>query len=116
MAIILVTGSRMWKDKKTIYEVLGSEVDVETDTIIHGGAIGADSIAQEFADEFNIPTKIFRPTNLQNQMYYLHRNAEMVGICDRVIAFKLQNFGGTAFTIRYAKERKKDVKVITNEE
>lgn len=109
---ILVTGSRMWHNKQKIYDILSQEVDVETDTLIHGGAMGADFMAQQWADKNGVETTIVRPVDRKNPSYLLHRNAEMVGMCDRVIAFCLRMSRGTLFTARYALARKKNTLLV----
>ncbi len=52
----------------------------------------------------------------EKREYYLHRNAEMVGMCDRVIAFWDGVSRGTKFTIDYAKARNLDVKIFNPKE
>ena len=49
------------------------------------------------------------PINKKDTSYYLHRNAEMIGMCDRIIAIWDGKSRGTEFTIRYAKARLKPV-------
>lgn len=56
--IVIVTGSKKWKDKKVIFEVLDDTLEeLEADGFlmeIHvGDAYGADKIAQEWAAEKN---------------------------------------------------------------
>lgn len=46
MKVVIVTGSRNWKDPNTIGRALGN---ISPDLIIHGDAKGADSIANEWA-------------------------------------------------------------------
>ncbi len=84
----------------------------EGDVLIHGGANGVDSLAQEFCDDHNFCSVIVRPVDTFNNVYYLHRNAEMIGMCDKVIAFWDGRSRGTDFTVRYAKARNLDVKVF----
>ena len=102
---ILITGSRNIKIKEYIYYILDKETN-DGDYIIQGGAEGADQIALDWCND-NISKVSFntiRPINNKG-IYYLHRNAEMVGMCDRVIAFWDGKSRGTDFTIRYAKAR-----------
>lgn len=108
---ILITGSRKFKDYNLIFDTLRKELK-EGDIIIHGGAIGVDDIAKMYSEENNVTQVIIRPIYPNKKEYYLHRNAEMIGMCDRVIAFWDGDSRGTEFTIRYARARKLDVKVI----
>ena len=109
MANILITGSRNITDVSFVFNILRKELK-EGDVIIHGGAKGADSIAQAFCDENNFRSVIMKPLYPSKKEYYLHRNAEMIGMCDRVIAFWDGKSRGTNFTVRYARKRKFDVK------
>ena len=110
MANILITGSRKIADVSWVFKILKKELK-EGDVIIHGGAKGADSIAQAFCNENNFCSVIMRPIYPSKKEYYLYRNAEMVGMCDRVIAFWDGQSRGTWFTINYARKRKLDVKL-----
>jgi predicted Rossmann-fold nucleotide-binding protein len=57
---ILVCGGRDFTNKKALYEALdvGSQ-GAEEVLIIHGGAKGADSLAQQWADEKGWPCQYF---------------------------------------------------------
>ena len=53
---ILVCGGRDFNNKKALYEALDANTKKSKDiTIIHGAARGADSLAQEWADERGWP-------------------------------------------------------------
>ncbi len=110
MTNILITGSRNITDVSFVFKILRKEL-TEGDVIIHGGAKGVDSIAQAFCDENNFCSVIVKAIYPSKKDYYLHRNAEMIGMCDRVIAFWDGKSRGTSFTIRYARKRNLDVKV-----
>lgn len=115
MANVLITGSRNIIDTSFIFEKLREELN-EGDVIIHGGANGVDSIAQEFCENNGFTTVIVRPVDSSKGAYYLHRNAEMIGMADKVIAFHDGVSRGTDFTVRYAKARNLSVKVFKIEE
>lgn len=113
MTKILITGSRTIKDKEFIFSVLEKEINNRTqDIIVQGGAIGVDSIAKEFCNKNNIICVTIKPIYPEKKEYYLYRNVEMIGICDKVIAFWDGKSRGTEFTINYAKARKMEVKVF----
>lgn len=111
MTKILVTGSRTFNRSDLIWEAFNN-FEGHISEIIHGGAMGADSIAQSYAEQHNIPTRIIRPIYPGQGSYYLHRNAEMIALCDEVFAFWDGESRGTAFTIRYAQAREKKVTII----
>ena len=107
---ILITGSRKINDETRIFDVLSGRlragrINKKTDTLIHGGATGVDSMVEVWCKKNNIHSKIVRPIYLDKKEYYLHRNAEMVAMCDLCIAFWDGKSRGTKFTIDYAKER-----------
>ena len=108
---ILITGSRKWTDLRLIHETLLHEIK-ESDVIVHGGAKGVDSFADEWAQQHGIKTIIVRPVNPNDKMSYLHRNAEMIGMADKVIAFWDGESSGTKFTFQYARKRGMNVNFV----
>jgi len=111
---ILITGSRNWKNEGLIEDFL---LNLPSGvTIIHGGAPGVDSIAETKCKAIGVPTILIRPINPKIASYYLHRNAEMIGMCDEVVAFWDGESRGTKFTMDYAKARGKEVTIIKQEE
>ena len=115
MANILITGSRNITDKVFVVEILRRELQ-EGDVIIHGGAQGVDSIAQDFCDANIFCSVVMKAIHPEKKEYYLYRNVEMIGMCDRVLAFWDGKSRGTDFTIRYAKARNIDVKIFNPNE
>lgn len=111
MSNILITGSRKITDINWVFSKLREELK-EGDVIIQGGASGADSIAMAFCNENGFCLVTMKAIYPSKREYYLHRNAEMIGMCDRVIAFWDGKSRGTDFTVRYARKRNLDVKVF----
>lgn len=111
MSKILITGSRSINNIAWVFSKLREELK-EGDIIIQGGEGGIDSIALAFCNENNFYSVTMRPIYPSKKEYYLHRNAEMIGMCDRVIAFWDGKSRGTDFTVRYARKRNIDVKVF----
>ncbi len=107
---ILITGSRNIKMREYIYFILDKEIK-DGDFVIQGGAEGVDSIALDWCHQTKKELQGWNTviSIRNNSDYLLHRNAEMVGMCDRVIAFWDGMSRGTDFTIRYAQSRKKPV-------
>jgi len=112
---ILITGSRKWDDSKGQLSKFINSLPADT-IIIHGGASGVDRYAEQLCKGFGIKTVVIRPTRLDRRNYYLHRNAEMVGMADLVYAFWDGESRGTAFTINYARDRGKLAKIFYMEE
>ena len=113
MTKYLITGSRTGDFTYKIEEFLLSLVGKENIEIIHGGAPGVDSITETKCKGIGIPTTIIRPVRPDINTYYLHRNAEMIGMCDEVVAFWDGQSRGTKFTIDYARARNKKVIIVS---
>lgn len=83
-----------------------------TAEIISGGARGIDTLAEEWADKNGISKIIIKP---EYERYKrgapLKRNEKIVELADVIIALWDGKSRGTKFTIDYAKELKKEVKV-----
>lgn len=88
--------------------------------VVSGGARGADTYAREFAHKYNLPLIEFLPQYDQYppKVAPLMRNKQIVEACDCLLAFWDGHSRGTKYTIDYAKEKGKPIKVVnylTNE-
>jgi hypothetical protein len=115
---VLVCGSRDWEDRNAIgnrisalWREHGDEV-----TVIHGGAKGADQIANSFARMFGLQRRVFRPDYEQfgkgwapkaRNLLMLEQEPELV------IAFQRNGSNGTQHTIDEARKRGIPVEVHT---
>ena len=103
--IVVVTGSRKWRAKGTIFRALGAE---QPDLVIHGGAYGADKIAQEWCEMMGVQflevSPDYRSTLYSAVKAPLVRNIEMARIVQGlqlagaevvVLAFPLPGSRGT---------------------
>ena len=119
---IAIIGSRSWNNHDIFYkQVTNDLIDNKPTVIISGGAIGVDTMAEQYAREHNIPIQIIRPDykNIEmNQKYGkdkwgkiapLERNKIIANECDMMIAFILDNSSGTMFTIKEAQKLGKKV-------
>jgi len=108
---LAIIGSRSFND----YDKLKNEVDKIKDitTIISGGAKGADTLAEKYAFEKNIPIKIF-PANWSKfgKQAGIIRNKEIIDNCDKVIAFWDGESRGTKNSITVAKNKGKEVILV----
>jgi len=109
---IAITGTRTFTD----YKAFSAEISkLSPNEIITGGAKGADSQGGRYANENNIPLKVFLPkfktdkTVKYHPRWYLERNKEIVKYCDVILAFWDKKSKGTQFTINYAKKIGKQV-------
>src|SRR5258708_3563686 len=106
---LAIVGSRNFNN----YELLkGYIVDNynNIDLIISGGAMGADSLAERFARENNIETRITKPDwKLYGKRAGAIRNLEIVKASDEVLAFWDGSSKGTEITINMANKNNKKV-------
>ena len=119
---LLITGSRKFNNfeaLKEAIELVEKKHGAKVKLMIHGGARGADTLAQKWADSNNIPTKVIRPNykKYSGKIAPMIRNTDLVKLADVTLALYAtdQRTGGTKDaadkTIKYNKpltERMKD--------
>jgi len=110
MKNIAVIGSRNFND----YELLCKELNKhKIETIISGGARGADQLAANFAKEHKIQLIEHLPDYAKyGRRAPLVRNEFIVRDADQVIAFWDGKSRGTAYTIKLAENAGKKVAII----
>jgi hypothetical protein len=102
-----VVGSRTFHDYDKLKLVLSEKIPF---VLVSGGAEGADSLAERFADENKLEKIIHLPNwNKEGKAAGFIRNAQIVEDCDELIAFWDGVSRGTRDTIR--KARKKGIPV-----
>lgn len=129
---IAIVGSRNFDDYELLYDTLKEfcfDVDYEGDSdgdwsevlyqkfeniiIVSGGAKGADTLAEKFADNFYFEKEIYYPKwDLYGKQAGFVRNKKIVDNCDVMFAFMVNNSKGTQNSIDLAKKAGKDVYVI----
>ena len=83
------------------------------DTIVSGGARGADTYAMDFARQHGLKLIVFFPDyEKYGRQAPLMRNKLIVEECDCLLAFWDGQAKGTKFTLDYAKEKGKPVKIV----
>ena len=104
----LIAGSRSIQ----IFD-FSAYISEEVDTIISGGAIGVDTLAEQYADTHRLSKYIIRPDyKLYGRGAPLRRNAQMVDMADAVLVVWDGKSRGTLFTLNYAKEQKKPTTLV----
>lgn len=84
------------------------------DTIVSGGARGADTLAKEYAVRNNILLIEFLPEyDRYGRRAPLMRNIQIVDNCDFLLAFWNGTSRGTKFTIDYAVKRGVPYRVVS---
>ena len=108
---IAISGSRNFTDQIKIDEVLNKYKDVCT-LIIHGGAIGVDSLSTVWAQKNKIKTEIIKPDYIKypNKSAPILRNKIIIDKADILIAFWDKKSRGTKSTIDFA--IKKGIEII----
>jgi len=110
---LLITGSRKATHEKD-YQKLKTAVlkhYADATEILHGGAVGADTLAEILATEMELPTTVIKPNyNKHGQIAPLIRNTELVEKCDVVLAYFVDSkTGGTLDTAKKARRFKKPI-------
>ena len=102
---LLVIGSRSIIDFD-----LSAHIPEGVDLIISGGAVGIDTLAEDYADTHGIKKLIIRPQySKYGKIAPLKRNEVMVDSCDKVLAIWNGKSKGTEYTINYARRKEKTV-------
>lgn len=107
---ILVTGSRDWQDSQRLYRILGEYVRGAESVglqpiIVHGGARGADAIADLYGLDYSVIRKVFHADwKNKGRAAGPLRNQQMVDYgVDICLAFMNEGSKGTADCVRRAK-------------
>ena len=109
MKKIAVIGSRSFSNYEYLKSILQWH---EFNMIISGGAKGADSLAQRYATEHNVPFKCFNADwDAYGKAAGPIRNKQIIDECDEVIAFWDNVSKGTKLSINLAKEQNKPVHI-----
>ena len=101
---LLITGSRKFNSydalklaTKEVEKHQGKKITI----LLHGGAKGADTFAQKWAEENKVPTKVIKPDyeKYNGKAAPLIRNKELVKLADCTLAlYKKDRTGGTWYT------------------
>jgi len=112
---LAIVGSRNFNDYKLFCKHVDNWIKENgvPDELVSGGAYGADSLCQKYADEFLIPIKVFPAQwNKYGKGAGPLRNTLIVEHATRMLAFPSRKGSGTQDSIRKAKEKNINVKVI----
>jgi hypothetical protein len=109
-----IVGSRGITDYEVVERILLSSVNPKTDTIVSGGAKGADLLAERFADENDIPKIIHLPDleRYKSPVAYFVRNKKIVDDSDYIIALWDGKSRGTKDTVKQANKKGIDVMTV----
>ena len=107
---IAIVGSRDFVDYDNFVQRLNkilNENQIKVSVIVSGGARGVDTLAERFAEENHLETKIFKPNWEIGRHAAFLRNTDIVESADIVIAFWDGFSRGTKDSITKAKKRNK---------
>jgi len=108
---LAVIGTKKFNDFTFLSSTLKKIPNI--DMIISGGARGIDSLAKNFAIQNQIEFMEFPPDNKKFGDKAKHiRDKLIVEKCDELIAFWDGECEGTKYTMNYAKQLKKPIKII----
>lgn len=113
---LAIIGSRQFVNE---YYAFNKIIDIIVDNnlkvgrIISGGANGADTIAENFALQFDIPLTVYEPNWEKYGRYAgLKRNTQIVQRADYIIAFWDKKSKGTKDSISKAQKLKKPIFIV----
>ncbi len=105
---IMIAGSRSIQSFD-----LTPHIPQDTDLIITGGAVGIDTLAEEYADQYKISKLIIRPRyDLYGKAAPIFRNKQMVDLADAVLVIWDGKSKGSRSTIKYARKLQKNLIII----
>ena len=109
---VAIVGSRGFNDYELLSERLKNHAG-NISEIISGGAKGADSLAEMFADEYGIKKTIFKAEwDKFGRSAGIIRNKDIVKNCDVLIAFWDGKSKGTKNSIDLAISQNKKVTIL----
>jgi uncharacterized phage-like protein YoqJ len=113
---IAVVGTRNFTDKDTFKRIINEVITIEgtPNKIVSGGAIGADTLAFEWAIENNTEILVFKPRyedfpKEKRWMAPKERNTTIVDNSDIVLAFWDMESNGTRDTINKSIKKGKKI-------
>ena len=110
---VAVVGSRNFQDYDLLKQILA---EYEITEIVSGGAKGADSLGEKYANEHNLPIEIFKPDwKRLGRGAGPARNKTIVENADFVIAFWDGVSKGTQSSINIAKKLNKALRIVMME-
>lgn len=114
---VAIVGSRSIeydKLQERAYELLCRNIPANATEIVSGGAVGIDSLAEVYAKNNHLPTKIFKPDYAKyGRRAPIVRNDEIIAYAQYVLAFWDGQSHGTAYTVAACIKEGVPVKIIT---
>lgn len=110
---LAIVGSRHYNNYAEFKQVVNKFVGNTIGEIVSGGAPGADTLAEYYAQEYGIKITVYKAEwNVYGRSAGPIRNAKIVKHCDEVLAFVAPTSTGTKHTINLARQAGKKVTEI----
>lgn len=107
---VAIVGSRSFSDYDEFLRLLGRFDRHDFDEIVSGGASGADSLAERFANFWKIPFRKVKPNwGKHGRSAGFQRDAIIISSVDMVIAFWDGKSKGTENDIELSRKFRKDL-------
>ena len=105
---VLICGSRTFNDMTILRKSMNKiEFPVDDIQIISGGAVGADILAIQYAEENNFPILIIKPEwDKYGKQAGMIRNKKLVALADVMIAFWDNQSKGTLNSIQLSQQKR----------
>ena len=105
---LAVVGSRTFRDEALLKRTLDDFIAEHgvPSVIVSGGALGVDTLAEQYAGNHGIPTLILRPEwGVHGKRAGILRNAEIVRESTHMVAFCVDQSRGTMDSVQRAKKK-----------
>lgn len=111
---LAIVGSRTFNDFERLKEFIRDNMTIsKLTTIVSGGAKGADKLAEDFAQKYDIPITIFYPNwKKYGKVAGFIRNEKIIKNCDEVIALWDGASRGTKHSIELARKHDKKLYIL----
>jgi len=109
-----IVGSRTFDNYNLLEKEIFNQISLEAiECVISGGARGADTLAEKFADKYNIPKMIYKANwDKYGNIAGFLRNNDIVKNSDFIIAFWNGRSRGTQDTMTKAQASNKKLWIV----
>ena len=118
MRVVIVTGSRSWTSMALIRKLKAALDELNPDVVVHGGALGADSVAHAWCRTNGKKAFVYFPDYAAHPRGApLRRNIAMLEDFPEatVLACPLPGSRGTYHTMKQASARSMEVEMVSHE-